>query len=446
VTPPLDRSQPTRSDVLLEALKKLHPRLIDLSLGRIERLLAKLGAPHLSLPPVIHIAGTNGKGSTSAFMRAMLEAAGYRVHTYTSPHLVRFHERIRLAREPGLSAPIEEAQLVEVLERVERLNNHDDITQFEITTAAALLAFRETPADAVILEVGLGGRLDATNVVPRPELSIITPVALDHADKLGGTIAKIAGEKAGILKPGVPAVISQQEPEAYAVIETRAEAVGAPLQVFGHDFDAYEQRGRLIVQTEHSVLDLPLPALAGRHQIINGGTAVQAAKSLRHLCVDEAAIERGLLEVNWPGRMQRLQRLGALAETVGPETEVWLDGGHNPAASQVLAATLSDLDEKSPKPVHLVVGLMGLKDPYGFLGNFRGLVNSVTTLPVPGALEPPFDPEDLAGIARDLGFAASPAASPTEALARLEAAHPGEKRVLICGSLYIAGDVLATLQ
>jgi dihydrofolate synthase/folylpolyglutamate synthase len=241
-------------------------------------------------------------------------------------------------------------------------------------------------------------------------------------------------------------VISQQEPEAYAVIEKRARSVGAPLQVFGRDFDAYEQRGRLIVQTEHSVLDLPLPALAGRHQFVNAGTSVEAARNLRNLVVDETAIERGLLEVEWPGRMQRLQRKGLLAETVGPETEVWLDGGHNPAASRVLAATLSDLDEKSPKPVHLAVGLMGLKDPHGFLESFHGIARSVTTLPVPGALEPPFDPEELADIARQLGFEASPASSPAEALSRLERTHPGQKRVLICGSLYIAGDVLANLQ
>jgi len=267
------------SDEILAEMKRLHPQLIDLSLGRIERLLEKLGNPHKKLPPVIHIAGTNGKGSTTAFLKAMLEAAGLRVHVYTSPHLVRFHERISLADVDGRSRPISEPNLVDLLTRVQRVNAGESITFFEITTAAAFLAFSEVPADVVLLEVGLGGRLDATNVVSHPALTIITPIALDHSDKLGDTLAEIAREKAGILKRGVPAIISQQEDEALDVIRQRALDVGAPVVAWGYHFDAYEQRGRLVFQQENILLDLPKPSLIGRHQIINAGTTVAARPS-----------------------------------------------------------------------------------------------------------------------------------------------------------------------
>jgi dihydrofolate synthase/folylpolyglutamate synthase len=434
------------SDQLLAELKLLHPKLIDLSLGRIERLLGKLGDPHRRLPPVIHVAGTNGKGSVTAFLKAMLEAAGKRVHVYTSPHLVRFHERIQLAGSDGPSRDIDEANLVDVLMRTRAVNDGDDITQFEITTAAAFLAFAEHPADALLLEVGLGGRLDATNVVERPALTVIMPVSMDHAEKLGPTIAAIAAEKAGILKRGVPCIVSQQLPEALAVIEAEAQRIGAPLVVFGRDFDAYEQRGRLVVQSENGLLDLPAPALIGRHQIANAGTAAMAALALRDrtaagLVVDDRAIERGLVEVRWPGRMQRLDA-GPLPALLGPGAELWLDGGHNPAGGQALAQTVADIEERSGKPLVLIVGMMGLKDATGFLAPFRGLARRVYTVPIPGAHEAPFPAEKLAEVALAAGLAAEAAPGVEAALRRAEAAVPGTKRVLICGSLYLAGHVL----
>ena len=431
------------SDHLLAALKTLHPKLIDLSLGRIERLLHRLGDPHLKLPPVVHIAGTNGKGSVTAYLKAMTEAAGKRAHAYTSPHLVRFHERIVLAGLPGAEAlPIGEAALVDILTRVEAVNSGDDITQFEITTAAAFLAFAEHPADVLLLEVGLGGRLDATNVVPHPRACIITPVSMDHADKLGATVAAIAAEKAGILKRGVPAIVSQQSIDAGAVIVETARRVGARLISWGQDFDAYEQRGRLVVQRDDQLLDLPLPALIGRHQIGNAGTAVAAALELASLGIDEAAIERGLLSVRWPARMQRLAS-GPLPALLKSGSELWLDGGHNPAAGQVLAQTLADLEERSTRPLHLVVGMMGLKDAAGFLAPFRGLARDVTAVPIPGAHETPHAPETIAETARSVGLPAEVARDVASALRQIEQRHPGPKRILICGSLYLAGQVLA---
>jgi dihydrofolate synthase/folylpolyglutamate synthase len=430
------------SDQLLADMRLLHPKLIDLSLGRVERLLAKLGSPHLKLPPVIHIAGTNGKGSVTAYLKAMLEAAGQSVHVYTSPHLVRFHERIEIAGADGKAAPIGEDALVDILLRTQAVNDGDDITQFEITTAAALLAFSETPADFVLLEVGLGGRLDATNVIAKPALTIITPVSFDHADKLGATIERIAAEKAGILKRGVTCVVAQQEDEVMGVIEREASRVGAELVVWGQDFDAYEQRGRLVVQREDQLLDLPLPALVGRHQIINAGTAVAAALQLGGTVMDERAIERGLVATRWPARMQRLDA-GPLPSLLRPGSELWLDGGHNPAAGEFLAQTLADLEERAPKPLHLIVGMMGLKDAAGFLSSFRGLAKHVVTVPIPGAHEAPFTPEALAEVAHSVSLEAEAAASVEAALRRVEALDPGPKRILITGSLYLAGHVLA---
>ncbi len=434
------------SDALLAQMKLFHPKLIDLSLGRVERLLGKLGHPEDLLPPVIHVAGTNGKGSVCAYLRAMLEAAGKRVHVYTSPHLVRFHERIRLAGPDGIAKPIGEDALVDVLMRVDAVNDGDDITQFEITTAAAFLAFAETPADVLLLEVGLGGRLDASNVIKKPALTVITPISMDHAEKLGPTLAKIAGEKAGILKPGVTGVLGPQDDEVLKVIEARANVVGARLIVCGRDYDAYEQNGRLVVQREDHLLDLPLPALVGRHQISNAGTAVAAALSLsaEHpgLALHEAAVEKGLRTVEWPARMQRLTS-GLLPDIVGPVCELWLDGGHNPAAGDMLADTLASLEDKAPKPTYLVVGMMGQKDALGFLAPFRGLVRAIYTVPISGAHEAPHSEEGLAEIARSAGLNATDRPGVREALETIAALHDGEKRVLICGSLYLAGHVLA---
>jgi dihydrofolate synthase/folylpolyglutamate synthase len=430
------------SDDLLAEMKALHPRRIDLSLGRIEALLARLGNPHHRLPPVIHIAGTNGKGSTAALLKAMLQAAGKRVHVYTSPHLVRFHERIEVAGADGKARPIGETQLVELLERTQRANAGAPVTFFEVTTAAAFLAFAETPADALILEVGLGGRLDATNVIARPALSLITPVAMDHADWLGDSIALIAAEKAGVLKPGVPAVISRQSEEALAAIRSRASEVQAPLVLWGEDYEAFEQRGRLVYQSAERLLDLPLPALMGQHQLVNAGAAIAAALQLRELGITDAAIERGLLDVRWPARMQRLDN-GPLSALLSPGSELWLDGAHNPAGAEAIARTLAELEERAPKPVGLVVAMMGKKDAAGFLRHFRGLVRRVVTVPNPGSPDAAQDPVALAKMAASLGLAADAAPDVEAAIARLQKVEKGPLRILICGSLYLAGHVLA---
>lgn len=430
-----------RIDEILARLKQLHPLSIDLSLGRIERLLADLGHPEQRLPPVLHIAGTNGKGSATAYLKAMLQAAGHRVHVYTSPHLVRFNERIEIAHPDG-AQPIDEEQLGDLLERVERINAGRPITFFEITTAAALLAFTEHPADATILEVGLGGRLDTTNVVSRPAVTAITSISMDHAERLGGTLEAIAYEKAGILKQGVPAVIARQPAEVERVINARAAEVGATLIRAGQEFDAYRQNGRLVFQSEDRLLDLPLPALIGRHQIGNAGVAIAAALAARPLAIGEKAIAKGLSTARWPARMQRLTS-GPLVDLVGPDAELWLDGGHNPAAGVALAETLADLDERSSRPVSLVVGMMGQKDAAGYLAPFRNLVVEIITVPIPGAHEAPLSPDRLAEIARGLGFRAEAAASVEAALRRIRSLRKGPGRVMICGSLYLAGHVLA---
>lgn len=435
------------SDKLLADLKKLHPRLIDLSLGRIERLLAKLGSPHKKLPPVIHVAGTNGKGSVTAYLAAMLESAGYRAHVYTSPHLVRFHERIALA-DPVTKrcSPIAEDGLVDVLTRVQAVNDGDDITQFEITTAAAFLAFAETPADALILEVGLGGRLDATNVIEKPLLSIITSISMDHADKLGDTIEKIAAEKAGIIKSGVSCVVSkQQDPAALDVISAKAEAVQSPLHIWGQDFEAFEQRGRLVFQSENRLLDLPMPALAGRHQVINAGTSIAAALNLPGFDLSEQAIATGLQTVRWPARLEHLSA-GPLTDGLGSASELWLDGGHNQAAGEALAQSLADLEERQSRPLHLIVGMLALKDAKSFLRPFAGLCRHVTTVPIPGSHEAIHAPEILVECARQVGLEATPVASIECAISHVEKTFPGPKRIVICGSLYLAGHVLARQQ
>jgi dihydrofolate synthase / folylpolyglutamate synthase len=423
----------------LERLKKLHPQSIDLSLGRIERLLARLGNPQDKLPPVLHVAGTNGKGSFLAFTRAIAEALGKGVHVYTSPHLVHFHERVVLAGPHG-SAPIAEDLLVDCLARAEAANDGELITLFEITTAAAFLAFAETPADLLLLETGLGGRLDATNVVAKPVLTAITPVSIDHVSFLGDTLAEIAGEKAGILKAGVPCVVGRQEQEAFQVIERRAEQVGAPLHVAGRDFDMYEQQGRLVFQTANRLLDLPLPRLTGRHQIDNAGTAIAASSLLLGDALTGRALEQGLTHAAWPARLERLA-VGALHAYVADGTEIWLDGGHNAAGGKVIAHALAELDERVPRPVHLIFGMMDTKDAHAFIAPFRGLVERVYTVPIPD--EPnAFDADALAEIARAEGFDVVATSGLPDALTRSQAALQGPGRVLICGSLYLAGHTL----
>jgi dihydrofolate synthase / folylpolyglutamate synthase len=428
------------SDVLLDRLKRLYPVTIELSLDRLHRLLAKLGDPHKRMGPVVHIAGTNGKGSTCAYLAAMATAAGLRAHWYSSPHLVSFHERIRLAHNPDLPTSISEQKLVEYLNRVEQINAGDSITFFEITTAAAFLAFAEHPADLVILEVGLGGRFDATNVIEQPLACVITPISIDHAEYLGDTLAKIAGEKAGILKRGVIAIIASQTDDALDTIRAVAQRVGAPLVLAGEDFDAYEQRGRLVFQNTATLLDLPKPALIGRHQIGNAGSAIAAALEIPGM--SKAAIEQGLTSVQWPARMQRLTG-GALSALVPSPSELWLDGGHNPAGGQALAQTLADLEERASKPLIMIVGMMGAKDATGFLTPFATLARQVITVPVPATHEAPMKPALLAKAATNLGLPASTAMGVLDALSIANSLTTEAKRVLICGSLYLAGHVLA---
>ena len=435
---PTPRPRSTTSDTLLERLKKLHPQSIDLSLGRIERLLAALGNPQDKLPPVVHVAGTNGKGSTLAFLRAIAEGLGKGVHVYTSPHLVDFHERVVLAGPHG-AAPVSEEVLVDCLARAEAANGGELITLFEITTAAAFLAFSEAPADLLLLETGLGGRLDATNMVAKPLLTIITPISIDHVSFLGETLVEIAGEKAGILKPGVPCVVGRQEAEALAVIERRAEELAAPLHVAGRDFDMYDQQGRLVFQTTSRLLDLPLPRLAGRHQIDNAGTAIAAASVVFGNALTQRALEHGVTQAHWPARLERLP-VGGLHAYVEEGTEIWLDGGHNEAGGQAVAHALDELDERVPRPVHVIWGMMETKDARRFIAPFKGLVERVYTVPIPA--EPnAFAAEPLAEMARSEGFDAVAVNSVAEAL--LRSASRGEPaRVLICGSLYLAGHVL----
>jgi len=427
---------------LLGEMERLHPKLIDLSLERIAILMERLGAPQRYLPPVIHVAGTNGKGSTVAFMRAMLEAAGRRVHTYTSPHLVAFNERIRLAREPGRSSDIEEDELVDVLRRVIAVNAGDPMTFFEMTTAAAFLAFAETAADVVLLEVGLGGRLDATNLVAKPAVSVITPISLDHTELLADTLSGIAAEKAGILKCGATTVVGPQPDEVLDVLEETAARTGTPLKVWGRDFDAYEQNGRLVYQGEDRVLDVRLPELLGRHQITNAGLALAA---LLHVDlpepVPEAALDQGLAEAYWPARMTRLNA-GALSRFAGEATEIWLDGGHNPSAGAALAQFMADLEDRAPKPTFLVVGMMVSKDVEGFIAPFQDIAREVLTVPIAGH-DGALDAGELADRISAAGLPACEATGVLDAFRQIITVEPGEKRILICGSLYLAGAVLA---
>jgi dihydrofolate synthase/folylpolyglutamate synthase len=430
-----------RSTAILNRMLSLHPKEIDLSLDRILRLLSAMDRPDRRLAPVIHVAGTNGKGSVTAFMRAMLEAAGYAVNVYTSPHLVRFHERIRLAGKGG-SSFVDDDALVEALLRVERINDSQPITHFEITTAAALQIFADTPADITLLEVGLGGRLDATNVVADPLAAVITPIAIDHERFLGNTVAEIAGEKAGIIKRGKPAVIGPQSGDALAVIERTAARQQAPLWIAGQDWQAYPERGRLVFQDLDGLLDLPPPRLIGRHQFSNAGTAI-AALHAGGIRLPIEAIENGLQSADWPARMQRLSA-GRLVDRL-PDTiaELWLDGGHNAGSSAAIAEVLADLEERAPRPLHLVIGMVSTKHPTAFLAPFAGLVGSLVAVPIPGHAD--IAPAELVAAAVAHGVNATTADSVEAALDVIAAKATGgtPARILICGSLYLAGQVLA---
>lgn len=424
---------------MLARLERLHPKSIDLSLDRVRRLLDALGDPHKAIPSAIHVAGTNGKGSVIAFLRAILEAAGHRVHVFTSPHLRRFNERIALARPSG-AQPIGDRVLHDVLTRAESANAGESITFFEITTAAAFLAFAEHPADFVLLETGLGGRLDATNVVVEPKLTAITPVSIEHTAFLGNTIEEISTEKAGILKPLVPCVVSRQTDAALGVIKAKARATGAPLITAGEQWDVYEQHGRLVFQDGRELLDLPLPRLTGSHQIGNAGTAIAMARALNGVEIGEEHLAAGLSSAVWPGRLERLGN-GALHELVPAGSEIWVDGGHNPAAGEVLARSMADLEERVSRPLFLIVGMMSTKDAPGFLDYFQNLASFVVTVDIPGQVNA-YTSKELCAVARYKGFLAEPAGSLEEALELCfrEAKEP--VRILITGSLYLAGHVL----
>jgi dihydrofolate synthase / folylpolyglutamate synthase len=430
-----------RSSAILQRLLNLHPREIDLSLERIDDLMAALDHPEQRLPPVIHIAGTNGKGSTTAFMRAMLEAAGKRVHVYTSPHLVRFHERIRLATPSG-GRFVDEDELANALIQVEKINDGRPITQFEITTAAAFELFARNPADVLLLEVGLGGRLDATNVVPAPLATVITPISIDHEKFLGDTIEAIAFEKAGILKRGRPAIVAPQSSTALDVIEEQAEAKGTKLFVSNRDWIVHSENGRLVYQDEDGLLDLPSPRLAGRHQFTNAGTAIATLRRSA-LGLPTAAIETGLANVEWSARLQRLTS-GALVARASADTEIWLDGGHNASAGIAIAEAMADLEERATRPLFLISAMQTSKDPGGFFRPFAGLARKVYTVPVPASTSSR-DPENLAKAATAAGLTAEPTNDVIAAIDRITAdlGDAGPCRILICGSLYLAGSVLA---
>jgi len=432
-SPSPDRKGPP-SDLVLDRLNRLHPKVIDLSLGRVERLLARLGHPERALPPVVHVAGTNGKGSVIAFLRAMVEAAGQRAHVYTSPHLVRFHERIRLA-----GTLIEEPHLVALLEECEAANGEEPITFFEITTAAAFLAFARTPADVVLLETGLGGRLDATNVVAQPRLTAITPVSIDHVQYLGETIAEIAFEKAGILKPGVPAVIAPQPPAAMQVIEARAAAIGAPLLRAGRDWRLTRDGEGFRFAGQGLEQGYPHPVLRGDYQIVNAACALACAEALG---LDGAARRRGLAEADWPARLQRIEQ-GPLARLLPPDWELWLDGGHNAGAGAALAQVAAAWDRR---PLHLIYGMLNTKAAEDFLRPLGSFAASLQAVAIPGVVAT-LSAEEAAARAAAAGLGATPCASVPAALARIveQADDKAPGRILICGSLYLAGHVLAEL-
>ncbi len=429
-----------RSTAVLERLLSLHPKKIDLALDRILRLLHELGDPHLRMPPTIHVAGTNGKGSVCAFSRAMLEAQGLKVHMHISPHLVRFHERIRIAGKE-----ISEDELVATLQEVERVNAGKPITYFEITDAAMFLAFSRHPADALVLEVGLGGKFDATNVIDKPAMTVIQPIGLDHAEFFGTDIRNIAAEKAGIIKPNVPVVVGPQEDAPRDVILARAEEMNAPAIVFGQDFSAHQEHGRMVYQDVEGLLDLPLPKLIGRHQIENAAVAIAALRHAHRGWGKDSAIETGLRTVEWPARLQRLTR-GPLIDAAPKGAEVWLDGGHNPHCAAAVSRAVADLEEVADRPLYLICAMLRTKDAVGFLSAFRGLARHVVTVSIPGEAAG-LGAGALYDMARAAGLDAAPAEDMEDAMLQLSAwarAHPKEPppRILICGSLYLAGQVL----
>ena len=432
----------SRADREIARLMTLHPKGFDLSLDRIRRLLDRLGNPQDRLPPVIHIAGTNGKGSAAAFSRALLEASGHTVHVHTSPHLVAWHERYRMAA-PGGGRFVSDEVFAEAIGRVAEANRGETITVFEILTAVGFVLFSEHPADAVILEVGLGGRFDATNVVARPAVTIVMPISLDHQAYLGDRVELIAAEKAGIMKRGVPVVIGQQESDvARDVLTDTAERLGCPTLVYGEDFLSFSENGRLTYQDDDGLLDLPLPRLPGRHQFANAAAAIAGVKAAGFI-VPMQAVEKAMTTVDWPGRMQRLTS-GRLVELAPAGAEIWIDGGHNPGAGAVIAEALGEQEERFARPLFLICGMISTKDQTGFFAAFEGMARHVFTVPVPGS-EAGVPNDQLAARADEAGLSAEPINSVAEALTLLRDSWENDEpapRILICGSLYLMGDVL----
>jgi dihydrofolate synthase/folylpolyglutamate synthase len=427
----------------IDRLMGLHPKGFDLSLERITRLLDRLGNPQRRLPPVIHIAGTNGKGSAAAFARALIEAQGSSAHVHTSPHLVRWHERYRIGR-PGGGRLVEDAVLAEALRRAGEANEGHAITVFEILTAVTFLLFSEAPADAAIVEVGLGGRFDATNVIESPAVSLIMSISLDHEAYLGDRVELIAAEKAGIIKRGRPVVVgAQSAPSALEVILDTAARLGSPALVYGQDFLAFEENGRMVYQDEHGLMDLPLPRLAGRHQVANAAAAIAAVR-VAGFAADQQAAERALTTVSWPARMQRLGH-GRLFELAPRGSEMWLDGGHNPGAGAVIAEALAEQEERAPRPLILICGMLNTKDQIGYFRTFQGIARHVFTVPVSGS-DAGVPAGELAARAMEAGLSAEPVASVANALKLLRDGWDDREtppRILIGGSLYLAGEVLA---
>lgn len=424
-------------EAALERVALRRPALIDLGLGRVMRTLGRLGDPQKKLPPVFHVSGTNGKGSTVAYLKAILEASGASVHAFISPHLVRYNERIILAGEE-----IGDAAFLDVIDRVDRAAGADDLTFFETITTAAFLAFAEKSADYLVLEVGLGGRLDATNVLDKPMAAVVTPIALDHQNFLGDALADIAREKAGIFRAGAPAVVGPQTAEAMAVFETHALAERAALFAFGLNWNAWSENGRLIYQDDDGLSDLAPPRLVGAHQYMNAGLAIAATKAARLPFADEV-LSAGVAAARWPARMQRLKS-GPLIDLLRDvdETELWLDGGHNPHAARALAQTMADFEEKSPKPLVLISGMQENKDADGFFAAFSGLAASVFTVQADHSGSR--TAMSVAEAAERAGLPAHPCASLEEAARHARGTGKKPLRILICGSLYLAGEVLKT--
>ena len=432
------------AEAAIARLLEIHPKGFDLSLDRIGLLLDKLANPHLRIPPVFHVAGTNGKGSTTAFLRAVLEASGKSVHVHTSPHLVNWNERYRMGGKSG-GILVDDETLEQAILQAETANAGKPITVFEIMSAVAFILFGNSPADYCVMEVGLGGRFDATNVLVNPVACLITPIGLDHQAYLGDTIEKIAFEKAGIIKPGVPVYVANQPDSVIDVIKGVAARNTSPVIIARQDFDYYEQGGRFIYQDESGLLDLPMPSLAGNHQLANAALAISAIRGSIPDTPGEA-IETGMRKASWPGRFERL-KAGRLLEQIpsnmGSGFDIWIDGGHNPQAGAAIATELANLNDRAPMPVIMIAGMLTTKDASGFFAAFKDLVSQVITIPVNDS-DAGYPPDDLSQLVSDCGIKSLSSASIEAALAKIAADHisEGAVRVLICGSLYLVGEVL----